>query len=217
MAGYANSFLTELFQAGKPLVEVGISPAEGADIHEIAARLHSIAPDIELRQTRYGSNKLEGDATAEAMERLFGFKLRRVNIPKWDAELQVYDGVHEDGFMWESDNDWTSTPPELIGQIRSVGYSQPGTNDNGQPDGVSYELPPLIYEVSRMDDHGTTYPVGTVFSREEADRRIKELEAGAHKQTYFIATRQPGENRCVEPTPVTPSFNSFLGRSSARL
>ena len=198
MTGYENALLTELFHAGKPLVEVHISPAEGADIHEIAERLHSIAADIELRQSRYGIDDLEGDATAEAMERLFGFKLRRVNIPTWDAEREVYDGIHEEGFMWESEIDWTSTPPELKGQIRGVGYSQPGTNDNGRPDDVTYELPPLIYEVSRMDDHGTSFLVATCFSKEDADRRVKELESSAHKQTYFVTRRQPGENKRLD-------------------
>ena len=195
MASYYNALLTELFTAGKPLVEVHVSPVEGEDMDRIAAELHELAPDIELRQSRYGTDSLEGDATAEAMERLFGFKLRRVNIPRWDAEKQVYDGVHADAFMWESDVNWSRSPSQLEGRIRGVGYSQPGTNDNGRPDDITYELPPMVYEISRMDDHGTSFLVATLFSKVVAEERVKALESSAHKQTYFIATRQPGENK----------------------
>ena len=68
-------------------------------------------------------------------------------------------------------------------------------------DDVTYDLPPAVYEVSRMDEHGTSFLVATVFSKEAADRRLKELESSAHKQTYFIAKRLPGENKRMD-TPM---------------
>ncbi len=191
MRPYQNWFLSELSHAGKPLLEIYVSVGEGEDIHEIARALHALAPDMEVNPWPRDARTLQGDATAEAMERVFGFQLQRVNLPRWDALKSCYDGVHPDGYFWESVVDWSITPPELAGRLAGVGFSQPGTNDNGGLDNIRYDLPPAIYEVTRMDDHGRTFLVATVFARREAEDRVRELESSAHKQTYFITSRQP--------------------------
>ena len=50
---------------------------------------------------------------------------------------------------------------------------------------------PPVFVVRRMDDHGNVYDVSRHPTRDEAQTRADELEARAHKQTYWV-TELPG-------------------------
>lgn len=43
-----------------------------------------------------------------------------------------------------------------------------------------------VFVVRRMDDHGNVYDVSRHPTRDEAQARADELEARAHKQTYWV-------------------------------
>jgi hypothetical protein len=146
------SLLTQLYMQGKPLVEILIVPTQDQDICELITLINSLSPDIEVRESRYnhlistgvahpGSPlTLEGDATREALERMFGWRLVRVPLERWNSELKKYDGVCEDYFRWEALNQPQFYPANLVGKISSIGISSPGTNDNGNQDTVSYAV-----------------------------------------------------------------------------
>lgn len=149
---YQKPFLTELCNQGKPLADIGITPAAGENIHELIRLINDLGPDIEVREGRYNffirSGKLpghvlliEGDATKEALERLFGWILVRDHKPRWDAVKQRYDGVHADVYWWKEVQLPQFYPESLQGRIESMGISQPGTNDDGQDDLIAYALP----------------------------------------------------------------------------
>lgn len=44
------------------------------------------------------------------------------------------------------------------------------------------------FEVWRLDDNGNAFLVASFSDRESAERKIAELAAGGHKQTYWITT-----------------------------
>jgi hypothetical protein len=46
--------------------------------------------------------------------------------------------------------------------------------------------PELRWRVVRLDDNGNTFVVVELPSREDAERRVRELEARGHKQTYWV-------------------------------
>ena len=146
-----RSLLTELCMRGKPLVEIHIVPEEGEDIFDLIKTINALAPDIEVGESSYNSIvrsgkypnlklTIEGDATKEALERLFGWKIYRAKLPKWNQGLGVYDGVCDDTFYWRELNSIQYFPSSLVGRVSSIGISQPGTNDNGDDDLVSYPV-----------------------------------------------------------------------------
>jgi hypothetical protein len=51
--------------------------------------------------------------------------------------------------------------------------------------------PAPCFVVWRQDDNGNEFVVATVASRREAELLVREYEARAHKQVYWIAERAP--------------------------
>jgi hypothetical protein len=147
-----KTFLADLYRRGKPLAEIHVVPAEGEGISLLIDAINGLAPDIAVGEGRYNTLiragqlaghrlTIEGDATREALERLFGWRLRRARLPRWDQVKGVYDGYHEDAFCWEEECSPQHYPAGLEGRIEAMSLSQPGTNDNGQADTVEYKLP----------------------------------------------------------------------------
>ena len=56
----------------------------------------------------------------------------------------------------------------------------------GAEDPAPADVAPSGFVVRRMDDHGNVYDVGRHATRDEAQTRADELEARAHKQTYWV-------------------------------
>jgi hypothetical protein len=70
-----------------------------------------------------------GSATKEALERLFGWRLKRVPLPRFDEQTRTWG-------HWPNVYEWAEISPPvrhpIEGIIKSIGTSQPGSGDNGQ-------------------------------------------------------------------------------------
>ena len=129
--------LTQLCTLGKPLAEVGVMPADGEDIADLINAFNSLGPDVAAQEGRYnslvrsgkvvGRLTIELDATREALERLFGWRLARVPL---SSEADTY--------CWRELSAPAFYPQPLVGRVRSMGLSQPGANDDGNDDTVPY-------------------------------------------------------------------------------
>lgn len=149
-----KQLLNELCKQGKPLAEIGIVPSAGEDIYELINLINRLGPDIEVTDGRYNdlirdgklsghTLTIEGDATQEALERLFGWVIVRTEMPKWDAANNQYDGVHKGFYYWQEKQPPQYYPDSINGQIKEMGLSQPETNDNGNDDTITYVLPSI--------------------------------------------------------------------------
>lgn len=125
--------LDEAVAAGEPLISIVVEFKEGIDYDLATAAVNSLGPDIELSKGHwYNIPRLRvGAMTAEAAFRLFSARFRRVPLERWDPQTRSYDGVHSDTFIWDTTTHITDWPDEL--HIKSIGISQPGADDNGQP------------------------------------------------------------------------------------
>lgn len=116
--------LHNLAKAGQPLIEVYVRLPEGFDAETILDTLNELGNDFEASLSIYckmtgEKNSLCFDATPEALERIFGWQIKRVN----------FDGL----YAWQEMNEPTKFPKCLEGKVIEIGLSQPGTNDNGKP------------------------------------------------------------------------------------
>jgi hypothetical protein len=147
-----KALLIELVGRGKPLADVDFVPVEGENYEELIRVISELAPDLDADIGGYNSLFLSGGyphlrpfinavATKEALERLFGWVIRRAPLPKWDSSRQAYDGYHEDAFYWEEVQCPQYFPAQLDGRIERMGLSQPGANDDGNDDLVTYLVP----------------------------------------------------------------------------
>jgi hypothetical protein len=130
--------LVALANANKPLVEVSIALVKDANAEAILDDLNELADDFEASLSVYckmtgKKDLLTIDATPEALQRLFGWEIKRVNLERWNQETQKYEGVWEDTYRWEEINRPLKFPKCLEGKVVEIGLSQPGTNDHGQP------------------------------------------------------------------------------------
>lgn len=145
-------FLWELCYKGKPLAEVHVLPREGVDIQRLIDALNALGPDVAAGEGVYNSmirdGKLPGhrpsadmDATKEALDRLFGWRLKRSPLPKVNSTTREIEGYWDNAYYWEEVEPAQRIPLELDGMFESMGLSQPGANDDGQDDTIEYMLP----------------------------------------------------------------------------
>lgn len=120
--------------AGEPLIDITVSFVDGADGTVATGLLNALGDDIEIDEHPwYGDDGLRiGQVTAEGAFRLFGARFTRVNLDKWKPETQRPEGRHGNVFRW-SRTEIVRWPDELVGFISSMGITQPGANDDGQP------------------------------------------------------------------------------------
>lgn len=113
--------LTEAIRKGAPLLEVTVQFVDGVDYGEVTNLLNGLADDFHLTpKPWYGRPELRvGFATKEALERLFGWRFKRVPI-----------AGHSEFYCWAEVSPVQRYP--VPGVIRSIGVSQPGSNDDGQ-------------------------------------------------------------------------------------
>jgi len=113
---------------GAPLADVSVTFRAGVDGVAATQLINSIADDFDLHPSSYYDDPLcrIGSATKEALERLFGWRLQRVPLPRWDEKAQKYDGFWPDSFKWDTVTPATRYPEGLEVLIKSMGFSQPG-------------------------------------------------------------------------------------------
>lgn len=114
--------LNEAAQAGEPLIDIVVEFKEGVDYPLAMATMNSLGPDLALHTIHwYGSAKLRiGSVTAEGALRLFNARFRRIPLPTSDL------------FCWSS-TQISQWPEEVAAFVQSIGITQPGADDEGQP------------------------------------------------------------------------------------
>ena len=141
--------LVSLVERGKPLAEVQVAVVDGQDLARVAPVLDALAPDIAAQVVpchfqagapSHTAYEIRMDATREALDRLFGWRIRRVNLDRWNAETARYEGVWSDAFRWEELSAPCRYPPAVAGRIRAMGLTQPGASDNGKADELEYVI-----------------------------------------------------------------------------
>lgn len=140
--------LTELASKGKPLAEVVVILKTEINLEDAMDKLDNLAPDISAAVVpvcfQAAGDKINYEvrmeATKEALLRVFGWKLTRQNLPKWNEKSKKYEGVHLGAFYWEEMNSPVSYPDSVSGFIQKMGLVQPGSSDNGEDDNISYTI-----------------------------------------------------------------------------
>ena len=118
---------TSGFQAallrGEPLADFTVVFRVGVDAVSATERINALANDFDLfPKPWYDDPRLRaGSATRDALERMFGWRLRRSPGPGNNL-----------GFMWEEVTRPTCYPPGLEALIERMGLTQPGRDDDGQ-------------------------------------------------------------------------------------
>jgi hypothetical protein len=130
--------LIEMVRANKPLVEVSITLADGVDSDDVLRQLNEEADDFHADYTVYrwiagDKRRLSIETTPEALLRLFGWQIKRVNLERWNRETQKHEGVWDNSYRWEEVNKPTKSPLCLDGKVIEIRLSQPGASDEGQP------------------------------------------------------------------------------------
>jgi hypothetical protein len=125
--------LDEAVASGEPLIEICVRFKEGVDYDLATAAVNSLGSDIELSPGHwYGDPRLRiGVVTAEGALRLFGARVTRVPLERWNPQTRSYDGVYSDAFLWSA-TEIAQWPREVIPYLESIGISQPGADDDGQ-------------------------------------------------------------------------------------
>jgi hypothetical protein len=111
---------------GEPLADVVVKFRAGVDGVSATVRLNSLADDFDLypRPWYDDPGSRIGTATRHALERMFGWKLRRVKLPGQSSANPIY--------WWEEIAPPTRYPQGAQEFIESLGLSQPGADDDGQ-------------------------------------------------------------------------------------
>ena len=114
--------LNEMVKANKPLVEISISLAEGVDSEQLLRELNELADDFAADYSAYrwisgDKGILTAQSTPEALQRLFGWEIERVNLERWNPETRKYEGVWDNSYRWEEINKPTKYPRCLEGKV----------------------------------------------------------------------------------------------------
>lgn len=119
---------------GEPLVDVVVRFRAGVDAAEATRRVNALAGDLDLNRVDWYNNPLLriGSATADALERLFGWRLARVPLERHDEASGTW-GTWENAFRWAEIGPPQRYPDGIGELIDSIGITQPGSDDQGQP------------------------------------------------------------------------------------
>ena len=113
--------LYDAIRKGAPLVEFTVCFVDGIDYAAATEQINALADDFHLNPGPWYDNpRLRlGSATKEALERLFGWRLKRVPLTS-----------QSDVYCWAEVTPVQRHP--VAGVIQSIDLSQPGADDEGQ-------------------------------------------------------------------------------------
>jgi hypothetical protein len=125
--------LNEALSRGAPLVEVTVTFRADVDPIVATERINRQFSDFDLYpRPWYDDARLRvGSATKEALERLFGWRLKRVPLERYDKATGTWSHW-TDCYRWEEINQPVLDHAGLGEMIESIGMSQPGADDDGQ-------------------------------------------------------------------------------------
>lgn len=119
---------------GAPLIDVVVRFRDGVDAAEATRRINALADDLDLHPgDGYGNPRVRlGTATAEAMERLFGWRITRVPLERYEETAGTW-GVSDAYFRWDDAGGPLRYPDGIAELIDDISTTQPGAHDDGQP------------------------------------------------------------------------------------
>ena len=119
---------------GEPLVEVTIQFRVGVDAVAATDRINAECEDFNLHPRPWYDQPRQrvGSATRGALERLFGVRLKRVRLERYDEAAGTW-GHWPNAWRWEQVGGPEPGRSEIGELVESVGLSQPGQGDEGQP------------------------------------------------------------------------------------
>jgi hypothetical protein len=125
--------LDRAIRRGAPLVEITVLFKNGIDYQDATCRMNELSDELELNPGNwYNDPALRvGAATKEALESLFGWSLIRVPLERYDETNKVWT-TWENVYRWQETGPPKRYPPEVAQLIQSLGFSQPGADDDGQ-------------------------------------------------------------------------------------
>src|SRR4051812_9419530 len=99
---------------GEPLADISVSFRDGVDYAAATQRINALVDDFDLWPGAYYNDPRlrAGTATRDALDRLFGWRLRRAPVP---------GGRHPGHFWWEEMTRPTRYPPGWEDLIESIG------------------------------------------------------------------------------------------------
>lgn len=212
---FRKPFLTDLCRLGKPLIDINISVPIGVDLRRTIEDLNALGSDLEVRESRYNSfpsrartspQLIDGDASREALRRIFEWQVERIAVPTRDSVPHQLDGaVAATFFTWYTFAPPRHIPSALAGRLADFGIEQPGSCDDGQADLLTYDQAPIaegeavefrsypemtiVFGVWRQDDHGHRFHVLDRPSKAEADAEVARFESHGHRQSYWVEPR----------------------------
>lgn len=126
--------LKSAFDRGEPLVDVVISFRAGVDPVHATERINIECEDIDLYpRPWYDQPRLRiATATRDALERVFGIKLERVQLKRYDETTKTW-GYWSDTWTWKQISGPDLELSDLSRLVEEIGLSQPGQGDGGQP------------------------------------------------------------------------------------
>jgi hypothetical protein len=119
---------------GEPLVEVTVQFRPTVDAAAATNRINAECDDFDLYpRPWYDQPQMRiGSATRAALERLFGMRLKRVPRERYDEATATW-GHWPNAYRWEQVGGPDLNCSELGQLAETVGLSQPGQGDYGQP------------------------------------------------------------------------------------
>lgn len=125
--------LESAVRRGVPLVQLTVCFREGVDGDVATNQLNRLADDFDLyTKPWYDNPRLRtGLATKEALERLFRWRLKRVNLERFNEQTGNWDHW-PDVYRWEEVSKPDLEHAGLSNTIEEIGISQPGAGDDGQ-------------------------------------------------------------------------------------
>jgi hypothetical protein len=127
-----ESLLYRAVESRIPLLEITVKFVPEIDYSQTTIEFNLLGEDIYLNSGDWYNNpRLRVcSATAEALYRLFGWKVHRKKSVMQNSENSELQEIGT--YCWEDVEPWSRVPPGLEGKIESMGYSQPGADDDGQ-------------------------------------------------------------------------------------
>jgi len=125
--------LQAVLDRGAPLIDITITFRDEVDAAVATERINLTIDDFNLHAHPWHQQQQlrAGTATKEALERLFGWRLKRVPLPRYDEETGRWDHF-PDSYLWAEVNTPDLARSEVGSFIESIGLSQPGQDDVGQ-------------------------------------------------------------------------------------
>src|SRR5262245_50836052 len=127
------ALLKAALDRGEPLAEVTVRFRDDVDANSATEYINASCEDFDLCPRPWYDHPQSrvGSATRAALERLFGLRIERVPLERYDEATGTW-GHFPDVYRWEEVDGPDLGRSAVAELVEIVGLSQPGHGDNGQ-------------------------------------------------------------------------------------